>query len=101
MSWRVIGTDHPSCQEYCIGGKMTENSLDKMNSAEKPHKSISRKALYGIFINFIVFAVVAELVAITFYAVTSTRGLRTNADSLFRQTILSVTYGADVISFAN
>ncbi len=80
---------------------MTENSLDKMNSAEKPHKSISRKALYGIFINFIVFAVVAELVAITFYAVTSTRGLLKNADSLCRQTILSVTYGADAISFAD
>ncbi len=80
---------------------MTENSFKQMDSEEKPHRSISRKALYGIFINFIVFSVVAELVAITFYAFSSTRELLENADSLCRYTIKSTANGKDIIGFAD
>ncbi len=69
-------------------------------SGGKKRRSLSKKAVHFTVMNCIVFGIVAQIVGLTFYAVSFTNRLVTTADSAARQAAMSATHGADAIGFS-
>ncbi len=66
-------------------------------SGGKKRRSLSKKAVHFTVMNCIVFGIVAQIVGLTFYAVSFTNRLVTTADSAARQAARLESHVADAI----
>ncbi|MBQ4486609.1 MAG: hypothetical protein II936_06345 [Oscillospiraceae bacterium] len=72
-----------------------------VNNKKKRRHSLAAKTVHSMIRNCVIFGLVAQLVALAFYAVSSTNQLIDLADGIAHQAIMSATHGTDTISFSN
>lgn len=81
--------------------KFMKNSNNNDNRKFRLRNSLSAKTVRSTIMSCILFGLVAQIVALTFYAVSLTQKYISVADSVARQSAMSVKHGADSISFSN
>ena len=78
---------------------MSKKSVKDMNNLEKLHNSLSAKTVRSTIKSCIIFGLICQLVALTFFAVSITKQYISVATSTANQAKLSTTNGADAVGF--
>lgn len=79
---------------------MSKKSVKDMNNLEKLHNSLSAKTVRSTIKSCIIFGLICQLVALTFFAVSITKQYISVATSTANQAKLSTTNGADAVGFS-
>ena len=79
---------------------MNKKSVKDMNNLEKLHNSLSAKTVRSTIKSCIIFGLICQLVALTFFAVSITKQYISVATSTANQAKLSTTNGADAVGFS-
>ncbi len=79
---------------------MSKKSIKDMNNLEKLHNSLSAKTVRSTIKSCIIFGLICQLVALTFFAVSITKQYISVATSTANQAKLSTTNGADAVGFS-
>ena len=78
----------------------TNKTVQEMSKAERRRHSLAAKTVRSTVISCILFGLVAEIVAVAFYAYSLTRQYISVADSAAHQAVMAVTRGADAVGFS-
>ena len=79
---------------------MSKKSVKDMNNLEKLHNSLSAKTVRSTIKSCIIFGLICQLVALTFYAVSTTKHYISVATTTANQAKMSATHGADAVGFS-
>lgn len=77
-----------------------KKSVQEMSKSEKRLHSLAAKTWRSTVVSCIVFGLVAEFIALAFYAATHTKQLISVADSAAHQAKMSATHGSDAVGFS-
>ena len=76
-----------------------EKNSNEINTVEK-HHSLSAKTIRSTIMSCLVFGLVAQIVALSFYAFSLTKQYIEIADSIAHQAAISSTHGSDAVGFS-
>ncbi|MBR4813420.1 MAG: SpoIIE family protein phosphatase [Lachnospiraceae bacterium] len=77
-----------------------KKTVHEMSKAERRRHSLAAKTVRSTVISCILFGLVAEFVAVAFYAYSITKQYISVADSAAHQAVMSATHGADAVGFS-